>query len=120
MNYNKGWRKYVRVANNHNKVLYDVAHNFNDEDRRHVLKRYLDKENVQAFFLESIRHGRDTKKKLKLLESMKDAYAQLVAQKTKDKNVFFTIVVSNQIGPSQRYISRTIGCTKYLLSKAIT
>jgi hypothetical protein len=61
----------------------------------------LDKETV--FFIEFVRHGRDTEKKLKLLESMKDAYAQLVTKKTKDnlpyKNALLTIMVSNQARP---------------------
>jgi hypothetical protein len=121
---NKGQRKYVWVADSLNKVLYDVAHNFNDEDSRHVFKRFLDKESVQALLLEFVKHGRKTEKKLKLLESMKDAYAQLVAQKAKDnlpyRNALLIVIMSNQIGPFQHNISRTIGNTMYFLSKVIT
>ncbi len=55
---------------------------------------------------------------------MKDANAQLVAQKTKDnlpyKNALSTAMMSNQARPFQRNISRMLGSTKHLLSKAIT
>jgi hypothetical protein len=74
--------------------------------------------------LEFARHAREIEQKLSLLESMKDAYAQLVAQKKKDnlpyRNVLLIAVVSHQSGPSQHYIYRTIGGSRYLLSKAIT
>jgi len=59
--------------------------------------------------LEFARHAREIEQKLSLLESMKDAYAQLVAQKKKDnlpyRNVLLIAVVSHQSGPSQHYIS---------------
>jgi hypothetical protein len=55
---------------------------------------------------------------------MKDSYAQLVAQKTKDNlpciNAPLIAMMSNQAKPSQCNISRTICSTRYLLSKAIT
>jgi hypothetical protein len=55
---------------------------------------------------------------------MKDAYAQLVAQKTKDnllyRSALLIAMVSNQVGPFQHYIFKMIGSTRYLLSKAIT
>jgi hypothetical protein len=63
----------------------------------------LDKESVQALLLEFVKHGKETEKKLKLLESMKDAYAQLVAQKAKDnlpyRNALLIVMMSNQTRP---------------------
>jgi hypothetical protein len=79
---------------------------------------------TSVLFPKFVRQSRDIEKKLKFLESMKDAYAQLVTQKTKDhlpyKNALLTVVVSNQARAFQRYISRMISSTKYLLCKAIT
>ncbi len=67
--------KCVIFANNLNKVLHDVvAHNCNDDNKRQVIKRFLDKESVQTFLLlKFAKHGRDIKQNLKLFESMKDA-----------------------------------------------
>ncbi len=79
------WRKCIIVVDSLSNFLHDFAHNFNDEDKQHVLKRILDKETVRNLLLEFARHVKDiVQQKLNLLESMKDACAQLVDQKTKD------------------------------------
>jgi hypothetical protein len=70
---NKRWKKCVIFANNLNKVLHDViAHNYNDEDKRKAIKRFLDKENVQTFLPKFTKHGRDIEWKLNFFESMKN------------------------------------------------
>jgi hypothetical protein len=78
----------------------------------------------ETSFQKFAKHARDIEQKLSLLESMKDVYAQLVVQKTKDnlpyKNVLLTAMVSRQRGPSHSYIFQTINGSRYLLSKAIT
>jgi hypothetical protein len=71
---NKRWKKCVNFANNLNKVLhYVVADNYNDEDKRQIVRRFLDKESVQAFLPKFAKHGRDIERKLKLYKSMKYA-----------------------------------------------
>ncbi len=118
------WKKCVIVVNILSNLLHDVAHNFNDEHNQQVLRRFLDKEIVQDLLLEFARHVRDIEQKLNLLKSMKDAYAQRVAQKTKNnlpyRNVLLIVVVSHQSEPFQHYISQTISGSRCLLSKAIT
>jgi hypothetical protein len=118
------WRKYCVVADNLHELLFNPTHNFTNEVKQHSLRKFLDKNNVQGFLPQFVNDANDIKCKLSLLENLKITYAQLVAQKSKEnlsyKNTFFTIVVSNEVGPSWRYISRTIGGSKYLLSKAIT
>jgi hypothetical protein len=70
------------------------------------------------------RNARNTEQKSCLVESLKFAYAQLASNKSKEnlpvKNALLTIAVSNQIGPSQRFISKAIGGTKYLLGKVVS
>jgi hypothetical protein len=121
---NRRWRKCIIVANSLSNFLHDSNHNLNDEDKQQVLRGFLDKETIRDLLPKFVRRVRDIEQKLILLESMEDAYAQLVVQKTKDnlpyKNVLLTTMVSHQSGPSQHYIFRTIGGSKYLLSKVIT
>jgi hypothetical protein len=87
-------------------------------------EKFLDKDNVQGLLPQFVKDASDIKHKLGLFENLKIAYAQLVAQKSKEnlsyRNTLLTIVVSNEVGPSQRYISKTIGGSRYLLSKAVT
>jgi hypothetical protein len=118
------WRKCIIVVDNLSNFLHDVAHNFNDEDKQQVPRRFLDKETIRDLLPKFARHAKDIEQKLNLLECMEDAYAQLVVQKEKDnlpyRNVLLTAMVSHQSGPFQHYIFQTIGGSIYLLSKAIT
>jgi len=118
------WRKYCVVVDNLHVFLFNPTHNFTNEDRQHALRKFLDKDNVQGLLPQFVKDANDIKHKLSLLENLKIAYAQLVAQKSKEnlsyRNTFFTIVVSNEVGPSQCYIFKTIGGSRYLLSKAVT
>jgi hypothetical protein len=102
------WKKCIIVAGSLSNLLDDVAHNFNDEDKQQVFKMFLDKEIVRDLLLEFAKHVRNIEQKLSLLGSMKDAYARLVAQKTKSnlpyRIALLTAVVSRQSGPSQCYI----------------
>ncbi len=118
------WRKYCVVVDNLHELLFNPTRNFTNEDRRHALRKFLDKDNVQGLLPQFVKDTSDIKDKLSLLENLKIAYAQLVAQKSKEnlsyRNTLLITVVSNEVGPSQRYISRTIGGSRYLLSKAVT
>jgi hypothetical protein len=70
----EGGKNVFFVNNNLYKVLDDVVgHNCNNEDKRQVVRRFLDKENVQTFFLKFAKHGRNIKWKLKLFKSLKVA-----------------------------------------------
>jgi hypothetical protein len=44
------WRKYCVVANSFHELLFNLAHNFTNEDRQHGLRKFLDKYNVQGLF----------------------------------------------------------------------
>jgi hypothetical protein len=49
-----------------------------------IFRRFLEKESVRALLPKYAKRGRGIEGKLKLLESLKDAYAQLAAQKSKN------------------------------------
>jgi hypothetical protein len=97
------WRKCTFVVNNLYNELCSTTHCLINEDKKNVLKRFLDKDEVKCLLPEHARNARDVEYKLGLLESLKAAYAQLVTQKSKEnrsyKNALLTIVVSNQVGP---------------------
>lgn len=44
------WRKCGVVADRLSNELHNFEHNFNGEDKQHVFKRFLNKENVKKFF----------------------------------------------------------------------
>jgi hypothetical protein len=71
---------------------------------QHALRKFLDKNNVQGLLPQFVRDASAMERKLSLLENLKIAYAQLVAQKSKEnlyyKNIFLTTMVSNEVGPS--------------------
>jgi hypothetical protein len=118
------WRKYYVVADNFHELLFNPTHNFTNEDNQHALRKFLNKNNVQGLLPQFVKDVNDIKRKLCLLRNLKIAYAQLVAQKSKEnlsyKNTLLIIVVSNEVGPSQHYISKTISGSRYLLSKVVT
>jgi hypothetical protein len=118
------WKKYCVIVNSLHELLFNLAHNFTNEVRQHTLRKFLDKDNVQGLIPQFVKDASDIERKLGLLENLKITYAQLVTQKSKEnlsyKNTFLITMVSNEVGPFQRYISKTIGGSKYLLSKAVT
>jgi hypothetical protein len=83
----------------------------------------LDNEDVQGLLPDFTKGIANIKCKLALLKDLKTMYAQVVAQKPKEnlpyRNAFLTAMVSYEAGPSQQYIFKTIGGSRYLLSKAI-
>jgi hypothetical protein len=78
------WKKYCVVANNLHELLFNPTHNFTNENRQHALKKFLDKDNVQGLLPQFVRDANDIKRKLNLFENLKIAYAQFVAQKSKE------------------------------------
>jgi hypothetical protein len=88
----------ITITNRLNIELHNIEHNFNDEDRQNVLKRFLNKEDVKSMFLEFQQKTKDIERKLTLFDNIKVAYAQLVAQKSRDnmsyKNAILNVVVS--------------------------
>jgi hypothetical protein len=117
-------RKYNFVIDNFHDILFKTTYKFTNEDRQHVLRRFLDNEDIQGLLPNFTKGIANTKSKLALLENLKTMYAQLVAQKPKEnlpyKNALLTTMVSNEAGPFQRYTFKTIGGSRYLLSKVIT
>ncbi len=98
------WKKYCVIVDNLHELLFNHAHNFTNEDMQHALRKFLDKNNVQGLLPQFVRDASAMERKLSLLENLKIAYAQLVAQKSKEnlyyKNIFLTTMVSNEVGPS--------------------
>ncbi len=104
--------------------MHGDEYNFTKEDKQYVLKRFLDKQFVRCLLPKFVKDLNEIECKLALLESLKAAYMQLKVHKSKEnvsfRNALLIVVVSNNSGrPSQRFISRTIGGTKYLMGKAI-
>lgn len=91
-------RKCITIMNRLNIELHIIEHNFNDEDRQNVLKRFLNKEDVKSMFFEFQQKTKNIEQKLTLFDNIKAAYAQLVAQKSRDnmpyKNAILSVVVS--------------------------
>jgi len=117
-------RKYNFVVDNFHDILFKTMYKFANEDRQHVLIKFLDNDDVQGLLLDFTKGIVNIECKLAFLENLKTMYVQFVTQKSKENlpytNAFLTAVVSNEVGPSQRYICKIFGGSRYLLSKAIT
>ncbi len=106
------WRKYCVVVDNLHELLFNPTHNFTNEDRQHALRKFLDKDNVQGLLPQFVKDANDIKHKLGFFENLKIAYAQLVAQKSKEnlsyRNTLLTTVVSNEVGLSQPHFEASV------------
>jgi hypothetical protein len=79
---------------------------------------------MKCLLPKSTSDAREIECKLDLLENFKTTYMQLKAHKSKENLSFrnailIAIVSNNNGGPSQRFIFKTIGDTRYFMGKAV-
>jgi hypothetical protein len=99
-------------------------YNFTKEDKQKMFRRFLDKQFMKCLLPNFTSDVREIERKLDLFESFKATYIQLKAHKSKEnlsfKNAILIAIVSNNNGgPSQRFISKTIGGTRYFMGKVV-
>ncbi len=70
-----------------------------------------------------VQNAKETKSKLKVLESVKIAYSHMVVNRSSNNLVYIiailSTIVSTTNGASTRFISWTLGTTRYSLRKTI-
>ncbi len=120
----QNWRKCSVVVDKLSNELHNFEHNFNNEDKQHVLRRFLNKEDVKNLLPKFQWNFRATEQKLAFFDNVRVAYAHLVSHKSRDnrhyKNALLSVIVSIETSPSTRFIFKTIGNSRYLLSKVVT
>jgi hypothetical protein len=67
-------RKHIFAIERRDIILHGDEYNFTEENKKEMLKRFLNKQYVKCFLPEFARDVKEIKCKLALLESLKAAY----------------------------------------------
>jgi hypothetical protein len=88
-----------------------------------VIRWIIEHENLQECLPHYLACGKDTKKNLQALESMKEAYATLTSVKQGQngtfRNVVLSAMVSNGQERSQSQLAKVIGAFRYMIKKTV-
>ncbi len=103
--------------------LFSDEHWLDVDERKETLQRICETKCVKRLLLDYVQNEKETKNKLKVLESLKIAYAHIVANRSINNLVYITAIlsaiVSTTNGTSTNFISKTLGVTRYSLRKVI-